>query len=78
MSWKEIGIAGLAVLGGLAVLQYATGRGGVVATVLGRPGDLAIKRHLAGPKAVAESAKAAQMGPEAYRDKKASESMVKS
>lgn len=79
MSWKEIAIAGLAVLGGLALLQYARGGGGVVASVIGgRPGDLAIKRSLVGAKAVAEAAKATKEGPEAYRDKKASESMVKS
>lgn len=81
MDWslRQIVVAGLAVLGGLALYQYVRGQGGAVATVLNvKPGDLALKRHLSGAKAVAESAKAAKEGPETYRDKKASESMVKS
>lgn len=78
MTWKQIAVAGLAVLGGLAVYQYLRGQGGIVGGLLGQSGDLALKRYLAGPKAVAEAAKAGQMGEEKYRDKKASESMVKS
>jgi hypothetical protein len=76
MNWKQYALAGLAVLGGLALLQYVRGQGGVVGAVMG--GDIALKRFLAGPKAVAEAAKANQMGEDKYRDKKASESMVKS
>lgn len=75
---KQMAIAGLAVLGGLAVYQYLRGRGGVVGSVLSKPGDLAVKRHLAGAKAVSEAAKAAVMGADKYRDKKESESLVKS
>lgn len=78
MTWKQVAFAGLAVLGGFAVYQYLRGQGGVVGGLLGGSGDLALKRYLAGPKAVAESAKVAKLGADKYRDKVATESMVKS
>lgn len=79
LSWKELAFAGLAVLGGFAVFQYVTGKGGVVGVVLGNSDrELGLKRYLAGPKAVAEAAKAAKLGPDAYRDKKAAEEQQKS
>jgi hypothetical protein len=79
ISLKDAAILGLAGLGayfGIKALMRYRGSMGVGDSTQTKPNkDAALKHFLAGGKAVAESAKVALIGADAYRDKKESEAV---